>query len=115
MKQIINPQETTRAAAFEMWMKSPQPMVTLGKTYDVTRLRKVSQRKDLKFNMLMSWCIGQAASQTDELYLQIDSGQLYRRTVWPSTSSWTTSREASATATFPIATTWHSLPATMTG
>ncbi len=78
MKQIINPQETTRAAAFEMWMKSPMPMVTLGKTYDVTRLRKVSQRKGLKFNMLMSWCIGQAASQTDEFYLQIDSGQLYR-------------------------------------
>ena len=29
MKQEINPQETNRAQAFELWMKSPMPMVTL--------------------------------------------------------------------------------------
>ena len=28
MKQEINPQETNRAQAFELWMKSPMPMVT---------------------------------------------------------------------------------------
>ena len=31
MKQEINPQETNRAQAFELWMKSPMPMVTLTK------------------------------------------------------------------------------------
>ena len=31
MKQEINPQETNRAKAFELWMKSPMPMVTLAK------------------------------------------------------------------------------------
>lgn len=27
MKQEINPKETNRAQAFELWMKSPKPMV----------------------------------------------------------------------------------------
>ena len=34
MKQEINPKETSRAMAFELWMKSPMPMVTLTKTFD---------------------------------------------------------------------------------
>lgn len=34
MKQDINPQKTTRAKAFELWMTSPMPMVTLTKTFD---------------------------------------------------------------------------------
>ena len=38
MKKEINPVETSRADAFEMWMKSPMPMVTLTKTLDVKRL-----------------------------------------------------------------------------
>ena len=29
MKQEINPKDTNRAMAFELWMKSPMPMVTL--------------------------------------------------------------------------------------
>ena len=65
MKQEINPQETNRAQAFELWMKSPMPMVTLTKTFDVTRLYKVSRRKGLKFNAILCWCIGKAAS-TDQ-------------------------------------------------
>ena len=40
MKQEIDPKNTSRAQAFELWMKSPMPMVTLVKTLDVTRLRK---------------------------------------------------------------------------
>ena len=38
MKKIVNPQETTRAQAFELWMKAPNPMVTFFKTLDVTRV-----------------------------------------------------------------------------
>ena len=28
MKQEIDPEDTSRAQAFELWMKSPMPMVT---------------------------------------------------------------------------------------
>ncbi len=49
MKQEINPKDTRRAQAFEQWMKSPMPMVTLTKTFDVTRLRKLSRRRGLNF------------------------------------------------------------------
>ena len=68
MKEV-NPQETTRAYAFEMWMKAPNPMVTFIKTLDITRLVKVSRRRRLKFNMLLDWCIGKAAASIKEFYL----------------------------------------------
>lgn len=69
MMQEINPKDTTRAYAFEMWMKAPMPMVTLIKTIEVTRLRHISKKRGLKFNMLMCWCIGKAASQIKEFYM----------------------------------------------
>lgn len=69
MMQEVNPKETTRAYAFEMWMKAPMPMVTLIKTLEVSRLRRLSRRSGLKFNMLMCWCIGKAASQIKEFYM----------------------------------------------
>lgn len=68
MKEV-NPKETTRAYAFEMWMKAPMPMVTLIKTLDVSRLRRFSRRSGLKFNMLMCWGIGKAATQIKEFYM----------------------------------------------
>ena len=69
MKREINPQDTNRAEAFSLWMSSPMPMVTLMKTFDVTRLVKVSKRSGMKFTMLMCWCIGKAASSIDEFFL----------------------------------------------
>ena len=78
MKQEINPKDTNRAVAFELWMKSPMPMVTLTKTFDVTQLCKMSRRSGLKFNMLMCWCIGNAASQIEEFYMLPQGGKLYR-------------------------------------
>ncbi len=68
MKEV-NPEETSRAYAFEMWMKAPMPMVTFFKTLDVSNLVRLSRRKGLKFNMLMCWCIGRAASRMKEFYL----------------------------------------------
>ncbi len=65
----VDPKETTRAFAFEAWMKAPMPMVTFFKTLDITRLLKVSRKRGLKFNMLMCWCIGKAATQVKELYM----------------------------------------------
>lgn len=69
MMQEVNPAATTRAYAFEMWMKAPMPMVTLLKTLDVTRLRRICRRRGLKFNMLMCWCTGRAASQVKEFFM----------------------------------------------
>ena len=69
MKQEINPKDTNRAIAIELWTKSPMPMVTLTKTFNVTRLCKVSRRRGIKFNMLLCWCIGQAASKIEEFYM----------------------------------------------
>lgn len=66
MMREINPAETSRAEAFELWMQAPMPMVTLMATIDVTRLRRLSRRRNLKFNMLMCWCIGRAASHIKE-------------------------------------------------
>ena len=58
MAREINPQDTTRAFAFDAWMKAPNPMVTIFKTLDVTNLIKVSRKKNYKFNMLLTYCIG---------------------------------------------------------
>ena len=65
----INPVETTRAYAFEMWMKAPMPMVTFFKPLDVSRLVRIGKREGLKFNMLMCWCIGRAASRIKEFHM----------------------------------------------
>lgn len=67
MKEV-NPKETTRAYAFEFWMRAPMPMVTFFKTIDVTRLARISRKTGLKFNMLMCYCIGRAASGVKEFY-----------------------------------------------
>lgn len=60
--------QTKRAAAFELWMRAPMPMVTLFKTLDVTNLVRLSRRHGCKFNLLLCWCIGKAASQVEEFY-----------------------------------------------
>ncbi len=65
----VNPNETNRAYAFEMWMNAPMPMVTFFKTLNVSRLVKISKKTGMKFNMLMCYCIGKAASGVKEFYL----------------------------------------------
>ena len=44
-------------------------MVTFFKTIDVTRLVRISRKKGYKFNMLLDWCVGKAASSIKEFYL----------------------------------------------
>ena len=68
MAKEINPQDTTRAMAYDLWMKAPNPMVTFFKTVDVTNLVRISKRKNLKFNMLLDFCIGKAATGIKEFY-----------------------------------------------
>lgn len=67
--QEVNPSDTTRSYAYRFWMKAPMPMVTFFKTLDVTPLLKASRRQGMKFNMLMCWCIGRAATQINEFYM----------------------------------------------
>ena len=64
-----DPRQTDRAAAFELWMSAPMPMVTLFQMLDVTRLVRLSRRRGMKLNMLICWCIGRAAAQTEQFYL----------------------------------------------
>ena len=65
---VVEPNATTRGEAYALWMDAPNPMVTLFKTLDVTPLVRLSRRKGLKFNMLLCWCIGKAASGVKEFY-----------------------------------------------
>ena len=78
MKQEVNPQKTSRGEAFNMWMSSPQPMVTFVKTFNVSRLLKMSHKTGLKFNVLLCWCIGKAANRIEEFYMLPQNGKLFR-------------------------------------
>ena len=78
MKQEINPQETSRAKAFELWMSSPMPMVTLTKTFNVSNLLKSSKKSGFKFNALLCWCIGKATSQMEVFYTLPEQGKLFK-------------------------------------
>lgn len=70
MKPItVDPNTTTRAEAYALWMDAPNPMVTFFKTLDVTPLVRLSRKRRLKFNMLLCYCIGKAASEIGEFYI----------------------------------------------
>ena len=76
MAKVIDPKTTTRAMAFELWMKAPNPMVTFFKTMDVTNLIKLSRKHGYKFNMLLDYCIGKAAADIKEFYILPVSDEL---------------------------------------
>ena len=78
MKTEVNPKETTRAEAFALWMTSPMPMVTLTKTFNVSPLVKASKKRNIKFNALLCWCIGKAASRIKEFYTLPEQGKLFK-------------------------------------
>ncbi len=65
----INPNDTTRKSAYELWIKAPNPLVTFFKTLDVSNLIKITKKRNLKFNMLLDFCIGKAASSIKEFYI----------------------------------------------
>ena len=69
MAREIDPKDTTRAMAYELWMGAPNPMVTFFKTLDVTKLIRISKKKHMKFNMLLDFCIGKAATSVKEFYI----------------------------------------------
>lgn len=57
-------------------MNAPMPMVTFFKTLNVGRLVRIGRKSGLKFNMLMCWCIGKAASGIKEFYMLPVGGRL---------------------------------------
>ena len=69
MTKELNPKDTTRAMAYELWMKAPNPMVTFFKKLDGTNLIRISKRNGKKFNMLLDYCIGKAAVGVKEFYI----------------------------------------------
>ena len=69
MAREVDPKDTSRASAYELWMNAPNPMVTFFKTLDVTNLIKISKKKHMKFNMLLDFCIGKAAVSVKEFYI----------------------------------------------
>ena len=66
---VIDPEATARAEAYKLWMSAPNPMVTFFKTLEVTPLLRFGRKRGLKFNMLLCWCVGKAASEAGEFYL----------------------------------------------
>ena len=76
MPREVNPTQTSRASAWALWMKAPNPMVTFFKTLDVTNLIRVSRRRRLKFNMLMGYCIGKAAAEISDCVTSYDLKKL---------------------------------------
>ena len=69
MQKEFHLQNTTRALAYELWMKAPNPMVTFFKTLDIMNLIKISKKRNMKFNMLLNYCIGKAAVDIKEFYM----------------------------------------------
>ncbi len=76
MPAEVNPYETNRVLAYKLWISAPNPMVTFFKTLDVTNLVRSGKRNKLKFNMLLDYCIGKAASSVKEFFILPVGGKL---------------------------------------
>lgn len=64
----VDPQTTSRAMSYELYINAPMPMVTIFKTIDVTPLIRLSKRGH-KLNMLLCWCAAAAAERLPEFRL----------------------------------------------
>lgn len=64
----VAPGGSGRAEAYALWMDAPNPMVTFFQTLDVTPIRRYAHRYGFRFNALLCWCVGKAASEVPEFY-----------------------------------------------
>lgn len=64
----VNPMDTDRAVSWQLYIDAPMPMVTIFKTLHITNLLRLKE-KGYKLNMLLCFCIMQAARQTKEFRL----------------------------------------------
>ena len=67
MRQEIDPKESKRAEAYNLWMKSPMPMVTLTKTFDIARIYRKSKKKGIADKRLSKSGKGQMKKGSEEL------------------------------------------------
>ena len=72
----INPQATTRAYAFEMWMQALNPMVTFFKNLDVTNLIRYAKEKGGSTFHAILWAAVKAANSVPELRQRIVGGKI---------------------------------------
>lgn len=68
MAREVQIKGSKREKAFELWIKAPNPMVTFFKNIDISNLVKISNKKNMKLNMLLNYCIGKAAFDIKEFY-----------------------------------------------
>lgn len=64
----VNPMDTDRAVSWQLYIDAPMPMVTIFKTLNITNLMK-RRAEGYKLNMLLCFCILQAAQNTKEFRL----------------------------------------------
>lgn len=64
----VNPMDTDRAVSWQLYIDAPMPMVTIFKTLNITNLMK-RRAEGYKLNMLLCFCILQAAQDTKEFRL----------------------------------------------
>ena len=64
----VDPRDSGRAEAYALWMDAPNPMVTFLQTLDVAPIRRYARRYGFRFNALLCWCVGKAASEVPEFY-----------------------------------------------
>ena len=53
------------------------PMVTLVKTLDVSRIVRMGKQEGYKFNLVLCWCIGNAACGIKEFHVLPEKGKLF--------------------------------------
>lgn len=68
MAREVQIKGSKREEAFKLWIKAPNPMVTFFKNIDISNLVKISNKKNMKLNMLLNYCIGKAAFDIKEFY-----------------------------------------------
>lgn len=69
MAREVQIKGSNREEAFKLWIKAPNPMVNFFKNIDISNLIKISNKKNMKLNMLLNYCIGKAAFDIKEFYL----------------------------------------------
>ncbi|MFR6448476.1 MAG: hypothetical protein ACLUN8_01390 [Peptoniphilus grossensis] len=68
MAREVQIKGSKREEAFKLWIKAPNPMVTFFKNIDISNLVKFSNKKNMKLNILINYCIGKAAFDIKEFY-----------------------------------------------
>lgn len=64
----VNPMDTNRAVSWQFYIDAPMPMVTIFKTLHITNLLRLKE-KGYKLNMLLCFCIMQAARLVKEFFM----------------------------------------------